>query len=694
MSAAPKTPPRTQEPSILPGTLVIYENEAAPIVGAVTAGRKDKFLIFNDRGREIELPPNRLYVLPGKLPADAGSNEAREDYLRGLRDDAARFAATVDLEEIWLFLHEDGSEFTNEQLCILYYGTNDLVKHLGLRLALLSDSTYFKRGKETFIPRPEDVIEELKHARDVRDRKDQLRQLAVDFAGRRLLDKAAPVPSGVEPLINSVADLAALSPSLDHIHQREAMEFIEQASETHRISLNGQPERRAFDFLLAIGVFDRRTNPRIIRHKPPIAFSGEALAEAESVRIPERVDEYSAPGLVPRHDFSSIRSFTVDDVSTRDMDDALSIVQRPDGYTLYIHVSEVASFLQKGSILDLEARKRATSLYLPERKLNMLPPALSENSFSLVEGRLRPVLTCAFEIDRNYEVLDSRIMAGLVRIQQRYNYEEIDEALLTGDREFDILHQIASSREMHRIANDGFKVHKRDVSIHVDDSGTITLSDFDEHSPARSLVGEMMILANECIARFCLGHDLPVPYRGQEPSDPDDGALAKIPQGPAYDFAVKSRLKRSETSFSPIPHANLGLDAYTQATSPIRRYLDLCVQRQIVSQLKGDPPAYSLPEFEELNAVVQENLAVAHTVARESKRYWLYRYLEKMGKSGKTIGGTVVRTDLKNPLVELDVVYVTVPARISGNFSPGDHFQFRIVNVDALSDYVRLEAVL
>ena len=603
-----------------------------------------------------------------------------------------RFAASVDLGEIWLFVHEEASEFSVRGLCELYFGNNDLKTHLGLRLALLSDTTYFKRTRESFSPRTPEIVEELKHARDVRERKEQLRSIAVNFAGERLKSRDIAVPSELQPLLNSVADLAALSPSLDHAHQREALEFIEHAAEVHHMNLTGQPERKAYDFLISTGIFDRRTNPRMIRHKPPTEFPPEVLSQAEEIHIPETLEDYSAPGGSARVDLTSLRSFTVDDSSTRDMDDALSIVEKEDGYVLYVHVSDIASFLPVGSLVDQEAMKRATSLYLPEQKIHMLPPVLSEDRLSLIEGQLRPVVTCIFNIDRSYEVRSFEIITALIRIENRYAYEEIDEAILRGVHEFDILHQIASSREVHRITNDGFKVHKRDVSVKVDETGGITLTNVDEDSPARSMIGEMMILANESIARFCFEKGLTIPYRGQEPSDPDNGSLATIPPGPAFDFAIKSRLKRSETSFAPIRHSNLGLEAYTQATSPIRRFLDLCVQRQIVSFLRNGTPTYSPSQFEEIMSTVQEALATAGSVSRESKRYWLYRYLELTAGKGRKIGGTVVRTDLRTPLVELEEIFIAVPARISGSFKPGDFGNFRIVNVDPLSDYIRLES--
>lgn len=680
------------ESGIQPGKLVLYENDGVPIIGAVLSAKKDKYIVLNDRGREIELAGSRLYELPGKMPGSCVTLDARSEFLESTREEGVRFAAGIDLEEIWTFVHEEQQDFSNRQLCELYFGNNDLIPHLGLRLALLSDTTYFKRTKETFSVRPEEVIEELKRAQATRDKKELTQKLAVEFVGLRLKDKSAPVPPELQNLISSVADLAALAPELDHAHQREAIELIEHACQAHSLSLTGQPEHRAYELLLRIGVFTRRTNPRVIRHKPPTDFPPEALSESESITVPSALEGYGEEEISRRRDFTGIRCITIDDSTTRDMDDALSLEEGPWGFTLYVHISDVASFLPRDTALDRETIRRGTSLYLPEQKIHMLPPSLSENHFSLVEGSVRPAITCIFSVNRSFEVTNSEIVPSLVKVSERFDYNEVDEAILRGVHEFDLLHQIASTREMQRISNGGFKVHKRDIVLHVEENCHVTLQEVDEDSPARSMIGEMMILANECIAKFCHEKGLAVPFRGQEHSDPDDGALSRIPAGPAYDFAIKTRLKRSETSFDPVSHASLGLDFYTQATSPIRRFLDLGVQRQLISFFRSGKPCYSREEFETINAAVQDSLATAGSVSRESKRYWIFRYLEGLAKSGRRIGGTVVRTEMKNPLVELDEVFIAVPARISGEFKLGDYMQFKLNIVDSLGDYIRIEA--
>jgi exoribonuclease-2 len=142
-------------------------------------------------------------------------------------------------------------------------------------------------------------------------------------------------------------------------------------------------------------------------------------------------------------------------------------------------------------------------------------------------------------------------------------------------------------------------------------------------------------------------------------------------------------------SFEPLHHAGLGLDAYIQATSPIRRYMDLCHQRQIISFLKSGAAWIDRETFECLAAEIEVPLQQAGVASRETKRYWLLRYLEQRERN-KPIEGTVVRVDLRSPLVELDEVYITVLVRLKERVGLGQRVTLRVTAIDAHADLVRL----
>jgi exoribonuclease-2 len=269
----------------------------------------------------------------------------------------------------------------------------------------------------------------------------------------------------------------------------------------------------------------------------------------------------------------------------------------------------------------------------------------------------------------------------------------VDLLLEHEDPTVSLLYQISAAHEEVRIRNGAVRVHRREVVPFLEADGSVRLLEIEEESPARSLVAEMMVLANSIMATFAAEHQIPVIFRGQERADGQEShASSNVPEGPAKDFSARSKLKKSTMTFEPRYHATLGLNAYTQCTSPIRRYMDLCHQRQILSFFKRNKPWMSRTDLEPLANEVEVHLNAATLAGRETRRYWLLRYLEGRPR-GKTIQGTVVRQDTKSPLVELDEVYLTFFVKSSRPVRLGQAVTLKIGSVDPHADYLRLEVV-
>jgi len=217
----------------------------------------------------------------------------------------------------------------------------------------------------------------------------------------------------------------------------------------------------------------------------------------------------------------------------------------------------------------------------------------------------------------------------------------------------------------------------------------------------------MMVLGNALLASFAVEKHLPVVFRRQDPPDEEPGTPASnqqpdagdaAAQKPAADYAGRAKLKKSSVGLEPGLHSGLGLDAYLQGTSPIRRYVDLCNQRQILAALQVGSARFSRAEMEEILYSTEEPLSTATAVSRETRRFWLMRYLsqriERKGKEGRIITGTVLRTDMKFPLIELDEVFMPTPVKCAGPVKPGDRVTLRISSVEPQQDYLRLEHVV
>ena len=311
-----------------------------------------------------------------------------------------------------------------------------------------------------------------------------------------------------------------------------------------------------------------------------------------------------------------------------------------------------------------------------------------------MQGQVRPALSFMIEIDRSYAVKNFQLKPSLIKVQERLTYEEADRRLEAGESSLSLLYNITAELEARRFEQGGFRVEKRDAAVQLAPDGELKLVEIDENAPSRALVAELMVLTNRVLAQFTSENKIPIPYRSQAEPDQDKiSRISSIPAGPARDYAVRGTLKKSTVSFVPDRHATLGITGYTQATSPIRRYLDLCIQRQVLCFLQHGKNLYSEEQFAKLVAETEEPLRKATAVSRESKRFWLLTYLGKMARSAEPLRGTVVRNDLNTPLMELDHIYTVCFAQTRKKPALGDKFNLRLVSVDPRYDSVRLEEI-
>jgi exoribonuclease-2 len=616
---------------------------------------------------------------------------ARVEALQQLSAQIDQNAAQHNVEELWSFVHEEAKAYSVTELCEMYCGSNALLQHAGLRIALIRDKIHFKRDKDLFEPRPRHVVEDLLKAEQVKAKKKAAREQALSFLDQRTRDHTLTVPIELRDSLKLLEEVAAVVAHTDPARQKEAREFAHVCAEHLRIPESMPLEKRAFEVLRLSGFFHQHTNLAFIRHEIPLAFSDAVLQEASALRLPSSLAEYPEEQRAFRRDYTAVRAFTIDDASTCDMDDALSIERTRDGYELGIHITDVTVGVPPESALDAAARRRATSIYCADQTVNMLPESLSEAALSLTTGAPKPCISVIVTLRDDFSVVSSDVVASFIRVSERYSYDQVDELLEQGDQTLLLLHEIAAASEERRIRMGAIRVQKREVVPFYQD-GKVVLQEIHEDSPARLLVSEMMVLANSIMAQYAFDHGLPVLYRGQERPE-EDVQMAKgaeqAPEGPAKDFSARTKLKKSSVSFTPQHHAGLGLDAYIQATSPIRRYMDLCHQRQFISFLRDGKPWATPEEFEAIAAEIEVPLQAALLASRETKRYWLLCYLEQRQRN-LPIEATVVRTDLKSPLVELDEVYITVLVRLHQKVTLGQRLSLKITGVDPHADYIRV----
>ena len=384
---------------------------------------------------------------------------------------------------------------------------------------------------------------------------------------------------------------------------------------------------------------------------------GRAAAHARD-RVPE-----AAARDPQRRDLRELTTFTIDPQSARDFDDALSAESLPGGGArVWVHIADVAAYVREGSPLDLEARRRGTSVYVPGGVEPMLPAALSEDACSLLPGEERLAVTAELEL-RGADVARASFYRSLVRSDARLDYERVDRIFAGRERAREpwaeplrAAREVALALRRAREQRGALVIDSEEPEFVFDGQGNISEIRARAQTESRSLVEHLMIAANEAVARLLLARRAPCLYRVHERPDPqsiarllDQLASLDVPTPPAPEhmtsaqaaelvgeisrlidrtvrrsgrgrMAFGSLLLRSlkQAYYSPanLGHAGLRSSAYCHFTSPIRRYPDLVCHRALLSAIGGGEPAPLARELDELGAWASERERAAMAIER------------------------------------------------------------------------------
>ena len=411
-------------------------------------------------------------------------------------------------------------------------------------------------------------------------------------------------------------------------------------------------------------------------------FSDELEQVAE--RLIARA-EAECPGDTDRLDLTQLATYSLDDAGTREIDDALSFERREDGCWIWIHIADPARLIEPGSLLDLEAKRRATSLYLADGVIPMLPLALASGPLSLRAGVRSAALSVAVQLDESGAVKAHRIVRSWIRPRYGLTYADGDELIELappGDESLADLAEALQRRHRWRRSQGAVLFDRPEGRFRLRDNALEV--QVIEPSPARLLVSEAMLLMGAVIAGFGQEHELPLPFRSQPPASlPSSDELERIPEGPARDSAIKRCLSRGVQGTRPMPHFSLGLPAYVQATSPIRRYADLVAHRQILAQMDGTE-VLSEERLGELIDDLDDPLRQSVQISREDQRHWQQVWLARHREQQ----WTVIFLRWLRPQDRLALVHVPdlamdlVGIAQGGDPSPGQTLAMRVTHVD------------
>src|SRR5881398_1140065 len=434
----------------------------------------------------------------------------------------------------------------------------------------------------------------------------------------------------------------------------------------------------------------------IRKYHLPTEFSSDVLEQAE--RIPESVDAQQIAG---REDLRNQFIVTIDPDDARDFDDAIHVEKLPNGgWQLGVHIADVATYVEPGSALDREARRRGNSVYLPDRVIPMLPERLSNGVCSLNPGVDRLTHSVFIEFDKSGRAKNARFAKSVIRSAKRLTYKEA-YTILQGkpngelSRRLHTAWELASLLRRKRFEHGSLDLDFPEVKVHVDANGKPIRLERVENDESHQLIEEFMLAANEAVAHELRQRSIATIYRVHEDPDPEklgeyrefilsfgykvgdlshrkevQRFLASIkgkPEEQALKIGLLKSLKRARYAAQPLGHYGLAKAHYLHFTSPIRRYADLVVHRTLAERNLPRRSKNDIGQIESLANHISDTERNAAEAEIESVRLKKLQFFEQQLKERNPEVFRAAIMDVRNYglVVELPDALVTGVVHVS-----------------------------
>jgi exoribonuclease II len=588
------------------------------------------------------------------------------------------------LEVAWEMLVEDNELIDPPMLADLLYSDRTPVLCYAAHVLLSDDKIYFKNKKEDkYEARSRAQVTELQHQATIKDQKGREQQGFIDRVQQQLAGAAIEWLDTDKQRLE-VLEKYVLNPDLPPSKLGEYLKALNLS----------QTQQSVFGLLVDLGWWSVHENLHLRRSQAPVHFSNQMQTVAHELLTNPPIDL----DLAHRRDLTHQKVYTIDDESTQEIDDGLSLEILPDGrHKLWIHIADPTRLLSPEDRFDLEARKRSVTIYLPTGMIPMFPPELATGPMSLRQGQMCCAISFGVILDSTGAVEEYEITTSTIKPTYRLTYEDVEEMLqlrIPGENEIETIAKASKLRTQWRLSQGSININMPESTVKIyGDEVSIELI---EDNRARKLVAEMMILAGEVAAKYGQDHNLPLPYRGQpQPELPPEEELILIPVGPARSCAVRRCMPRSEMSTTPSRHAGLGLNTYSQVTSPIRRYTDLIAHFQIKAHLRGDELPFTIERLQEIMLGLGTNIYEANMLERQTNRYWTLEYFNRSTeREWEAIFLRWLREDESLALIMIEDLGIELAMKFPRWAAIGERIQVQVVLVDPRQDIIHLREII
>ncbi|BAY18731.1 ribonuclease II [Anabaenopsis circularis NIES-21] len=674
------------------GTLVEFRVQGDRRLGVVDRpDGKTRWFVVDERGQSHSLAPRQItYTVNGQTYKSAEIPKFLEE-IKPYLDPSS-------LEVAWELLVEDSEAVTPSQMANLLFSESEPAPCYAAHCLLSDDKLYFKQKGDAYEPRTTAQVAERKHQIEVETLKAKGQQEFLVRVEEALKGEAVEWQRHDRHRLEALEKYAALMADIVREgvkYDALARAYPPPAPVLETMNMLGRPAtpQGAFQLLIDLGWWSPYENLFLRRSSIPVQFPSKVLEVAQ-----QRLDSPTTDLDVNRLDLTHLKVYTIDDESTTEIDDGLSWESLTDGRErLWVHIADPTRWLEPEDDLDLEARKRGSTVYLPTGMVPMFPEILATGPMSLVQGKICCALSFGIILDSNGAVEDYSIHASLIKPTYRLTYEDVDEMVQIGvqaEPEIEAIANWAKKRKSWRYNQGAISINMPEAMIKV--KGDDISIDILDDSSSRQLVAEMMILAGEVAARYGKTHNIPLPFRGQpQPELPPEEELIQLPAGFVRACAMRRCMPKSEMSITPLRHAGLGLDTYTQATSPIRRYSDLLTHFQLKAHLRGEVLPFSADQLKEVMMTVSTITQEVTMVERQTNRYWALEYLRRHPEQVWSVTVLMwLREDSNLALILLEDLGLQLPMIFKRSATLGEQLLVKVSIADPQKDMIQFQEIM
>lgn len=654
-----------------------------------TGGKGIRVLQLNRR--ETTVPERSVLHFGQVIKVSLADLDACAESATRVNEKRATLAEEIDLAGLHELLADEIRMYSFDELAGFICEPGDPDRSAALLRRLHGEQWFFRQKKEGYFPVSREEAADLQRREELRLAEEQDKE-ALTAEIRRVIQQSVGVPPtkspGVSPPLSGsgVAVLPALEvlfpPFLEILlHEEEAVVPKKVREIVDRAGLSNP--RKLFAFLVAVGRLKPGENLALLKHKVPREFP-------EACRMAAREIAALPLPLADRRDLRDMRVWVLDNESTRDRDDGFSIRHDADGaFHLWIHIADAAEFVLPGSELDEEARRRGTTLYFPDGNIPMFPEELSEAFLSLNSGCERCVMTQHLRFAPDGGLLEQELFEAVIRITDVVGYQTGDSRIAA---EPDLLAGIELARLLREVRrkNGGLIVPHRPEGKLVVESEEIRFELAVRDSACQDMVAEFMIWTNHLSGLWFRENGVPGVFRVQE-APPESIEFGDTFQPLVFYRMIRS-LSRTQVVSTPGRHGCLGVEPYLQITSPIRRYVDLLLQRQVKRVLKKTAPL-SVEELMQVYLQAESSAGLGDSLMMQRYRHFLIRYLKgKVAAGEERFAATVVDVGHSDCQVFIDDIGEMMHCRKpSLEVKPGLRVEIRFSQLDPFDNFWRCE---